>query len=118
MHFSMEPVDDVPTDDNVFSHRALCAARYHRNKFFMLDIMSDSVVTNHMPRIHTQDQLNQLFLHRQVFCTESALAEFYNFGFRVSSSKSINSRKSLKNRTNITPSGNGNGRKAQKTLTR
>jgi len=65
MHFSMEPVDDVPTDDNVFSHRALCAARYHRNKFFMLDIMSDSVVTNHMPRIHTQDQLNQLFLHRQ-----------------------------------------------------
>ena len=66
MHFSMEPVDDVPTDDNVFSHRALCAARYHRNKFFMLDIMSDSVVTNHMPRIHTQDQLNQLFLHRQV----------------------------------------------------
>ena len=65
MHFSMEPVDDVPTDDNIFSHRALCATRFHRNKFLMLDIMSENVVSNHM-KIMRQEQLNSLSFHRQV----------------------------------------------------
>ena len=72
MHFSMEPVDDIPTDDNVFSHRALCAARFHRNKFLMLDILSDSVVTNHM-KIMRQEQLNSLSYHREVKYTFIAL---------------------------------------------
>jgi len=64
MHFSMEPVDDVTVDDNVYSHRALCAARYHRNKFLMLDILSDNVITNHL-KIMRQEQLNSLSYHRQ-----------------------------------------------------
>jgi len=83
MYFSMEPVDDVQTDDNafrfehtsnppplhklnsLFSHRALCAARFHRNKFFMMDILSESVIINQM-KIMRQEQLDSLSVHRKV----------------------------------------------------
>jgi len=64
MYFSMEPVDDVQTDDNQFSYRSLCAARFHRNKFFMMDILSESVVINSM-KIMRQEQLDSLSVHRK-----------------------------------------------------
>ena len=51
--------------ENVKSYRSLCAARFHRNKFFMMDILSESVVINSM-KIMRQEQLDSLSVHRKV----------------------------------------------------
>ncbi|CAG5110630.1 Oidioi.mRNA.OKI2018_I69.chr2.g5012.t1.cds [Oikopleura dioica] len=63
MTFSMEPIDDVATDDNSCSNRAVHAMRYHRNTYHMLEILSDNNVNNHM-KIMRADQIQALDYHR------------------------------------------------------
>jgi len=63
MTFSMEPIDDVATDDNSCSNRAVHAMRFHRNTYYMLEILSDHNVNNHM-KIMRADQIAALDYHR------------------------------------------------------
>jgi len=63
MTFSMEPIDDVATDDNSCSNRAVHAMRFHRNTYYMLELLSDHNVNNHM-KIMRADQIQALDYHR------------------------------------------------------